>query len=109
LDFICPILVQHGVVKETDGDILACVCQTRARLIAVYKFIQEQNPSMVQEKVFQNNVTGDEQREIKESPYFKMEDTLQKRFRLELKELGLTPVGRIGIGVGEKKLGGDDL
>ena len=90
-DFICPILIKHGVVKQTDGDILVCVCMTRSRLIETYRQLNELED------------------ESERSNYLKLEDTLQKRFRMELKELGLTPIGRIGIGIGEQKLGGDDL
>jgi P27 family predicted phage terminase small subunit len=91
-DFICPILIKHGVVKQTDGDILVCVCMTRSRLIEVY-----------------NKLNDTDMEQSERETFLKREDTLQKRFRMELKELGLTPIGRIGIGIGEQKLGGDDL
>jgi P27 family predicted phage terminase small subunit len=101
-----PIAHEMGTLKEADGDAFGVFCQVAARLIAIGRFIDEENPSMIQTKTRIDSVTGAEDTEFKTSPYVVMEKQYMQLFRMYAKEFGFTPVGRVGLTAPKPKGGG---
>jgi len=105
---LAPKLERMGLLCETDGDAFANLCQIRARLIVIHKFIKEQNASLVQE-IERPSPDGGVKYELKASPYVVMEKQYYQLFRMYATEFGLTPRGRVGLSVGAQEDDGDDL
>ena len=101
-----PKLRRLGLMTEVDDDALGILCQIRARLVEIHKFIKEENQSLVQAKVTVDG-SGQEHIELKPSPYEMMGRQYYQLFRQYAKEFGLTPAGRVGLSVNTGK-GEDD-
>jgi P27 family predicted phage terminase small subunit len=101
-------LVKIGLLTEIDGDMLASLCQLQSRLVAIRKYINENNASLVAE-VHKPDPDGGMRIEYKPSPYVVMEKQYMEIFRHHANEFGLTPRGRVGLSVGSAEDDGDDL
>ena len=88
-----PMAHKMGTLTKADADTFAVLCQIAHRLIAIARFINEENPSMVQTNTRIDSATGVESVEFKTSPYVVMERQYMQLFRLYAKEFGFTPVG----------------
>lgn len=104
---LAPLMVKHGLLTEVDGDAFAILCQCRSRLIEIHNFLKKENMSLVQEKTFVDS-TGQEHKEYKTSPYVTMEKHYYQLFKMYATDFGLTPKGRVGLSVGNKR-GKDEL
>ena len=98
-EFLAPKLEKMGLLTEIDGDSFANLCQLRSRLVAIRKFINEENRSLVQE-VHKPDPDGGMRKEYKPSPYVVMEKQYMEIFRHHASEFGLSPRGRVGLSVG---------
>lgn len=100
-------LERMGLLTEVDGAAFANLCQIRSRLIAIHKFIKDNNASLVQE-IQKPAADGGVIFEYKPSPYVVMEKQYYQLFRQYAGEFGLSPRGRVGLSVGTDKDGNDD-
>ena len=106
---LAPKLFRLGLLTEVDAELLADLCQIRSRLISIYRFIKKANKSLVQVKVTVAG-SGQEHKEIQQSPYVVMERQYQELFRKLSSEFGLSPRGRVGLSVGRNEPDeGEDL
>ena len=106
---LAPVLEKLGLLTETDGAGFAHLCQIRARIMAIHRFIRDNNASLVQE-VHKPDPDGGMRCEYKPSPYVVMEKQYYQLFRLYASDYGLTPRGRVGLTVGvDKDDDGEDL
>ena len=104
---LAPKLERIGLFTEIDGDMLANVCTLRSRLLAIRKYINEENKSLVAE-VHKPDPDGGVRIEYKPSPYVVMEKQYMEIYRRHASEFGLSPRGRVGLSVGKDEDDGDD-
>ena len=107
-NILAPQLETMGLFTIVDGDSFANVCTIRSRLIAIRKYINEENKSLVAE-VHKPDPDGGMRIEYKPSPYVVMEKQYMEIYRHQANEFGLTPRGRVGLSVGSDEDEGDDL
>ncbi len=97
---LAPKLVKLGLLTEIDGDSFSDLCQIRARIIAIRKYINAHNRSLMEVKKTIDPFSGKEAEEIRPSAYVKLELAFYDLFRKKAHEFGLCPRGRTGLSVG---------
>jgi P27 family predicted phage terminase small subunit len=106
---LSPLLEKLGLLTEIDGSAFAILCQIRARLVAIHRFIKKENKSLVQQSE-RPAPDGGVYYEYKASAYVNLEMKYYELFRKYASDFGLSPRGRTGLQVGiTKKEDGDDL
>lgn len=103
---LAPKLVRIGLLTEIDGPMFALMCQQYSRMVAIGKFINKENTSLIQE-VQKPDPDGGIRYEYKQGPYPIMEKQYAPIFRMFAKEFGLTPVGRAGLAIKSDKTDDD--
>lgn len=99
---LAPKLVKLGLLTEVDGTSFGHLCQVRSRILAATRFLNKENPSLVEETTYVDS-TGQEHNTIKQSVYLKIEKEMFDLFRKAAGDFGLTPRGRAGLSVSTGK------
>ena len=98
-DRLAPMLERLGLLTEADGDMFAHLCQIRARLVNIHKYIKKHNSG--EDVVYDTRPV---------SQYITLEKQYYDIFRRYAAEFGLSPRGRVGLVVGQDKENeGEDL
>lgn len=114
--YLGPKIERLGLLTEVDGDSFAGVCQTRSRLMLIWKQLKRLNLDIAKQrkklsrlqKEGPSEETGEkimiEVAQLKalegERGFFMKEERLYSQvFRMQAAEFGLTPRGRVGLAV----------
>lgn len=99
-----PTLVKLGLLCETDGISFGLLCQLRSRLKKCIEKVNGLN-ELIDENVFTDE-KGEDFIRCRTAAYVTVEEKYYKLFRTYASDFGLTPRGRVGLGVnitGKKK------
>jgi P27 family predicted phage terminase small subunit len=99
---LAPKLERVGLLTEVDGFSFAALCQTVARLRAIWKKLQKEGSDLiVTESIYLKGVYQGTRE--KPNPLLKLESDYMKLLCKQAAEFGLTPRGRAGLTIGRDK------
>ena len=101
-DRLAPVLLNLGLLCESDGENFANVCRLVARIEEIDKILAQPDTQILISYT-ESAPNGTEKPVIKINPLLPEQRQLMKDLRLYAPEFGLTPRGRVGLSVGEKE------